>query len=128
MAQDPERMRQHNAVLRLNEEYVRASLAGDVAWYDARLAEDFVCIDSAGSVLDKAAFLNQPAAGSDLAESRLDDVDVHFYGDVALVRALGVGTPRSGPPGTSRYVDVYVRTNGEWKVVSAQITRPARVG
>ena len=29
----------------LNEEYVRASLGGDVQWFDAHLAHDFVCIE-----------------------------------------------------------------------------------
>jgi ketosteroid isomerase-like protein len=121
-------MTERDAISRLNEEYVRASLAGDVAWYDARLADDFVCIESDGSVLDKHAFLDRTSGGSDLADYRLAEVDVRFYGDVALVRALGVWTTKTGTPGTSRYVDVYVRTNGDWKVVSAQITRPARVG
>jgi len=121
-------MTEREALHQLNEQYVRASLAGDVAWYDARLAADFVCIESDGSVLDKPAFLSRTACGSDLADYRLAEVDVRCYGDVALVRALGVWTTKSGTPGTSRYVDVYVRSDGDWKVVSAQITRPARVG
>ena len=111
---------------RLNDQYIRASLAGDVAWYNARLADDFVCIESDGSVLDKDAFLRQTAGGSDLADYRLDEVDVRCYGDVALVRATGFWTEKSGMWGTSRYTDVYVRTEGDWKVVSAQITRPTR--
>src|SRR4051812_49034867 len=101
MALDPERVRQHNAVLRLNEEYVRASLAGDVAWYDARLAEDFVCIDSDGSVLDKAAFLDQTPRGlTSLNIASTTSMFTSEDGDVALVRALGVWTKRSGTPGT----------------------------
>ena len=36
---------------RLNEQYVAASLAGDVEWYRSHLADDFVCIESDGSVL-----------------------------------------------------------------------------
>ena len=112
----------------LNEQYVRASLAGDVAWYQARLADDFVCIQSDGSLLDKDAFLRMTAAGSDLADYRLDEVDVRCFGDVAIVRATGFWTAKNGTPGTSRYTDVYVRSGGDWKVVSAQITRPARVG
>jgi ketosteroid isomerase-like protein len=121
-------MTDRDTLYRLNEEYVRASLASDVAWYDARLAPDFVCIDSDGSLLDKPAFLSRTAAGSDLADYRLAEVDVRFFGDVALVKALGVWTSKAGMPGTSRYIDVYVRSDGDWKVVSAQITRPARVG
>ena len=117
---DPEqRLRQ------LNDEYVAASLAGDVAWYQAHLAEDFVCIESDGSVLDKAAFLRMTAEGSDLAEYRLDEVHVRRYGDVALVRATGSWTAKDGTPGMSHYTDVYVRAGQDWKAVSAQVTRPS---
>lgn len=110
----------------LNEQYVRASLAGDVEWYRAHLAEEFVCIDSDGSVLDKNAFLQMTAQGSELAEYRLDEVDIRFYGEAALVRATGSWIAKNGTPGMSRYIDVYVRSGDEWKAVSAQITRPSR--
>jgi ketosteroid isomerase-like protein len=110
----------------LNEEYVQASLAGDVEWYRRHLAEDFVCIDSDGSVLDKEAFLGQTAEGSELAEYRLQEVDLRFYGDVALVRCTGVWIAKNGKPGVSRYLDVYVRSGDDWLAVSAQITRPAQ--
>jgi len=110
-------------VRELNEQYVAASLAGDVEWYRTHLADEFVCIESDGSVLDKAAFLQMTAQGSDLAEYHLDEVHVRFYGDVALVRATGSWKMKDGTPGLSRYVDVYVRIRGDWKAVSAQITR-----
>jgi ketosteroid isomerase-like protein len=110
----------------LNQEYVQASLAGDVEWFQAHLADDFVCIESDGSLLDKAAFLRMTAQGSDLAEYRLEDVAIRIYGDVALVRATGSWTAKDGTPGMSRYVDIYVRANGDWRAVSAQITRPVR--
>jgi ketosteroid isomerase-like protein len=114
-----------DALLRqLNEQYIRASLAGDVEWYRAHLADEFVCIESDGTVLDKASFLRMTAKGSELANYRLDEVDVRFYGDVALVRATGSWTSKSGTPGLSRYVDVYAHSGSEWKAVSAQITRP----
>jgi len=111
----------------LNQQYVDASLAGDVEWYRTHLADEFVCIDSDGSVLDKAAFLRMTAQGSDLAEYRLDEVDVRFYGDVAMVRATGSWKTKDGIPGLSRYIDVYVRAGDHWKAVSAQITRPSKV-
>lgn len=118
-------MSREDEVRRLNQQYVAASLAGDVEWYRQRLAEEFVCIDSDGSVLDKTAFLKMTAQGSDLATYHLDEVDFRFYSDVALVRATGSWKAKNGTPGLSRYVDVYVWKGSEWKVVSAQITRPA---
>jgi ketosteroid isomerase-like protein len=109
---------------RLNDEYVRASLHGDVQWFEAHLAHDFVCIESDGSVLFRDGFLRMAARRSDQGDYTLDYVDVRFYGDVALVRASGSWTNKDGGRGISRYTDVYVYTDGAWKVVSAQITRP----
>ena len=111
-------------LLRLNEAYVQASLAGDVEWYRDHLADEFVCIDSDGSVLNKAAFLAMTSRGSELATYHLDEVHVRLYGTVGLVRAQGSWTAQNGTPGISRYIDVYVRIDDRWKAVSAQITRP----
>lgn len=109
---------------RLNDEYVRASLHGDVPWFDAHLAPDFVCIESDGSVLFRDKFLRMAALEPELRDYALDYVDVRFFGEVALVRASGSWTKKDGMRGISRYTDVYVFTAGAWKVVSAQITRP----
>ncbi len=108
----------------LNEQYIRSILTGDVAWFAVRLAEEFVCIESDGSVLDKSAFLRRTAGDASLVTYNLDEVDVRLYGDVALVRAKGSWTSKAGARGFSRYVDVYVHERNDWKVVSAQVTRP----
>jgi ketosteroid isomerase-like protein len=108
---------------KLNQQYVDAHMAADVGWYDEHLADDFVCVESDGSVLDKARFLHQTAAGPDVAAYRLAEVRIRAFGDVALVHATGVFTRHDGTTGTSRYTDVYAKANGAWKAVSAQITR-----
>ena len=111
-------------LLRLNQAYIHASLSSDVGWFREHLAEDFVCIESDGSVLDRAAFLTAAARPSELAEYKLVSVDVRFYGNAALVRAHGAWLAKDGRPGISRYVDVYARGTRGWKAVSAQVTRP----
>ena len=112
----------------LNQEYVAAFMNADVEWYGKHLADDFVCIDSDGSVLQKQQFLANTLKGPDVADYKLEYVDVRIYGDVGLVRATGVWTSKGGSMGLSRYLDVYVKQDGEWKTVSAQITRAARMG
>ncbi len=114
-----------NVIRHLNEQYVAAALAGNVEWYRRTLADDFVCIDSDGSVLDKAAFLKQTAEPPELASYDLAEVDIRFFGEVALVRCTGHWMSKTGTPGISKYTDVYARQHGSWRVVSAQITRPA---
>ena len=112
----------------LNQEYVDAFMNADVEWYRAHLAEDFVCVESDGSVLDKAQFLSNTVKGPDVVEYKLHEVDIRIYGDAALVRATGVWIREDGSMGMSRYTDVYIRISSEWKAVSAQITRTTRMG
>lgn len=113
-------------LLKLNEGYIASYLNADVNWYREHLAEDFVCIESDGSVLNKAAFLVDCAKGPDVASYNLAETTVRVYGDTALVQARAVFTRRDGSRGTSRYTDVWVRTTAnKWTTVSAQITRSA---
>jgi hypothetical protein len=100
----------------------------DVDWYREHLAEDFVCIESGGSVLHKQQFLLSAAKGPDVANYNLEHVDVRIYGATALVQATGLWTRQDGSMGMSRYIDVYVKHGEEWKTVSAQITRVLRTG
>lgn len=113
---------------RLNQEYVDAFMNADVDWYQEHLAEDFVCVESDGSVLNKIQFLSNTVKGPDVIDYKLHEVDVRIYGNAALVRATGVWIKEEGSMGMSRYTDVYIRTNNEWKAVSAQITRTTRKG
>ncbi len=115
-------------IRRLNEQYVEAFMKADVDWYRQYLADDFVCIESDGSKVDKAEFLRGTAKGPDVREYRLAEVHVRFYGDTALVQATGLFTRKDGTQGKSRYTDVYVRNGDGWTVVSAQITRTLDTG
>ena len=110
---------------RLNQEYVEAFMKSDVEWYRQGLADDFVCIESDGSVLDKSEFLTNTAKRPDVADYKLQNVGVRIYGSVGLVQATGLWTGKNGTKGMSRYIDVYVKSGEEWKTVSAQITRTA---
>ena len=108
---------------RLNKEYVEAYMAADVKWYEKHLADDFVCIESDGSVLNKVQFLSNTAEGPDVAGYKLEKVHVRIYGGVGLVQATALFTRKDGTSGVSRYTDFYVQTEDGWKAVSAQITR-----
>jgi ketosteroid isomerase-like protein len=91
------------------------------------MAEDFRIIDGHGNVENKTQFV----AGVMDAKLTIDpytveDFEVRFYGDVALLsgRTLMTGT-YDGEKFTSnyRYIDIYVKRDGAWKIVSVQITR-----
>jgi ketosteroid isomerase-like protein len=121
-APEGEMMTDETVLKALNEEYVRAFLECDVDWYQRHLADDFVCIESDGSLLDKAQFLRATAKPHDVVSFDLKELRIRFFGDVALIHARGLFTHEDGRTGTSRYTDVYARFGDEWKTVSAQIT------
>ena len=114
------------ALEQLNAEYVAAFMKADVDWYRNHLAEEFVCIESDGSLLTREQFLSQTAKGPDVTDYSLESVNVKFYGEVALVRATGFWHSKDGAVGLSRYIDIWVKQNAQWKAVSAQITRTTR--
>src|SRR5437899_12645462 len=89
---------------RLNQKYVDAFMKANVEWYREHLAEDFVCIESDGSVLHKQEFLVNTAKGPDVADYNLEHVEVRVYGDTALVQATGLWTRQDGSTGMSTYI------------------------
>jgi ketosteroid isomerase-like protein len=113
---------------RLNREYVDAFMNADVEWYRRHLADEFVVIESDGTVLNKEQFLTNTAKGPDVREYELQEVDIRLYGSTGLVRATGVWTRADGTMGMSRYIDVYVKHDTGWRTVSAQITRSPKFG
>ena len=112
---------------RLNNQYIQAYMSSDVSWYDEHLGNDFICIESDGSVLDKTQFLRKTAEGPDVLDYQLLHVHVRVYERVALVQGTGKFTRKDQSSGVSRYIDVYVQFGEEWKAVSAQITRTSRL-
>ena len=110
----------------LNAEYVRAFMSSDVNWYKKHLVDDFVGIESDGSILNKSQFLSKTAEGPEVADYKLQKVSVRIYGGVALVQATGLWAKEDQSTGVSHYIDVYIRTAAGWKAVSAQVTRASQ--
>ena len=91
------------------------------------MAEDFRMIDGQGNVENKQQFV----AG--ILDEKLtidpytvEEFDVRLFGDTALLsgRTHMTGKYDGKPFETDyRYIDIYVRRNGAWKIVSVQITK-----
>ncbi len=107
----------------------KAIVKKDRAAIEANMAEDFRNIDGAGNIEGKTAFVDGlMSADLEIDPYTVEDFDVRIYGDgdVALLAGRTRMTGRyQGKPFTShyRYIDVYVRRAGVWKIVSVQITR-----
>ena len=91
------------------------------------MADDFRIIDGHGNVENKAQFVaGIMDAKLTIDPYTVDDFTIRFYGDVAL---LSGHTSMTGTydgekfASNYRYIDIYVKRNGAWKIVSVQITR-----
>ena len=106
----------------LNRGYVDAFVYSRPEWYDAHLAPDYRCLAPDGSIVSRADFIAGSKQPMSYRSFSLDSVSVTIIGDVALITAITPFVRADGTTGASRYTDTWVRRNGEWKTLQAQIT------
>jgi len=112
---------------RLSNDWDQAIVRKDEKAIAGNMAEDFRQIDGYGNLETKRSFV----AG--IVDPKLtinpytvEEFDVRLYGDTAL---LSGRTHMTGMydgkafESNYRYIDIYVRRGGSWKIVSVQVTR-----
>ncbi len=107
----------------LNRDYIRSVQTSDVRRFEEILAQDFLCSNPDGSLVERKAFLVQTAAPVKISNLEAHDVNVRIMGDVALIHARTTYTLPDGRAGAGRYTDVWARREGRWLAVSAHVTR-----
>lgn len=107
----------------LNRDYIRSVQTADVRRFDEILAEDFLCSNPDGSLVDRAQFLEQTARPVTIADLEAQDVHVRLMGDFAIIHARTSYTLPDGRTRSGRYTDVWARRDGRWLAVSAHVTR-----
>jgi len=112
-----------DCLLDLDRNYIRAVETSDVSRFAEILADDSLCSQPDGSLLDREAFLSHTAAPVKISNLQAHDVKVRIMGDVAIIHARTTYTMPDGRPGAGRYTDVWARRNGRWLAVSAHVTR-----
>ncbi|KQV53274.1 hypothetical protein ASC95_10990 [Pelomonas sp. Root1217] len=105
----------------------QAIVRRDRAAIEANMAEDFRQIDGRGNVETKASFV-EGLVSPDLVIDpyTVEDFEIRVYGDTALLSGRTRMTGRyQGQAFKShyRYIDIYVKRGGAWKIVSVQISR-----
>src|SRR5262249_9612640 len=107
----------------LNRDYISSVQNMDVRRFDEILAEDFMCSNPDGTLIDRAAFLKQTARPVGISNLQAVDVVIRIMGDFAIIHARTTYTRPDGQPGSGRYTDVWARRGGTWLAVSAHVTR-----
>jgi ketosteroid isomerase-like protein len=112
----------------LNARFIHNYITNDMPSHDAILHPEFICISPAGARVSRAAYLKAWATGFDTGrfpyyDYRDEKIDV--FGDTALVRSTNKRvTAQDGGESVSMtmYTDIYVRRDGTWTCIQAQIT------
>ena len=112
-----------DALTALNRDYIHSVQHGDVQRFDEILAEDFLCSNPDGSLVDKNQFLAQTALPVTISDLSVEDVRVRILGDIAIIHARTSYITSDGEQRNGRYTDVWARRNGKWLAVSAHVTR-----
>ena len=107
----------------LNRDYISSVQSSDVRRFDEILAEDFLCSNPDGSLVDRAGFLVQTARPVTISNLEARDVKIRIMGDVAIIHARTTYTMPDGRAASGRYTDVWARRDGRWLAVSAHVTR-----
>jgi ketosteroid isomerase-like protein len=107
----------------LNRDYIQSVQHGDVRRFDEILADDFLCSNPDGSLVDRKAFLEQTAEPVTIANLEAHEVNVRLMGDFAIIHARTTYTRPDGQAGAGRYTDVWARRGDRWLAVSAHVTR-----
>jgi hypothetical protein len=111
------------AVRVLNQECIAATRTNDADWFSRNVADDAVIVLGEGRRLRKSELLallqHDPKLYRSLA---VQDVTLRAFGNMVQVDAGAPWELADGTSGVCRYIDTWVRLEGRWQVVSAQVT------
>jgi hypothetical protein len=111
------------AVRVLNQQYIAATRTNDADWFSRNVADDAVIVLGDGHRLRKPEFLEMLQNGPKLYRSlAVQDATLRAFGNVVQVDADAPWEMADGTSGVSRYIDTWVRLEGRWQLVSAQVT------
>lgn len=112
----------------LSDQMIQANLKDDTAFYEKYYAEDATIVHGNGKVFTKEQELADLRSGALKYESiDVRERKIRVYGDTVVVSFLitfkGSLSGQAFPPTDLRRTVVWIRQNGNWKVVAWQVTR-----
>jgi len=111
------------SLMDMENQWAKASKAGNADALAPRLSEDFVALDSDGSMRTKSEVLARTKKAK-WTTNEIGDLKVTVHGDAAVVTGswTGKGTDGGGKAidAKERWVDTWVKTsNGKWQCVAS---------
>ena len=112
----------------LNVQFIKNFINGDARSHNEIIYKNFVCIESIGSIVDRETYMKDWATdfeNSGYTSFSYGDEKIRIFGNMALVRSKTTYTKTvdgKSITGHSVYTDTYIKENGRWWCVQAQIT------
>jgi hypothetical protein len=116
------------ALSKLNAQFIKNFINHDTIAHNKIIHNDFICIENNGEVANRKKYMKNWSSdypSGNFTSFSYKDEFIRFFGDVALVRSQSVYTKiKNGKTitGNSVYTDTYIKENGRWWCVQAQIT------
>src|SRR5258708_28181282 len=116
------------ALSKLNAQFIKNFINHDTVAHNEIIHKDFVCIENNGTIENRKEYMKNWAIdypNGGFTSFTYQDEFIRFFGDVALVRSKSVYTRiKNGKAisGASVYTDTYIKENGRWWCIQAQIT------
>ena len=117
------------ALKKLNATFIHNFVTNDTAAHNRIIHKDFVCITSEGQSIDRKTYLSNWAHGFDgFTYWDYRNEDIKIFGNTTLVHSQNkYFVIREGKEisGMSMYTDIYIKENGQWKCIQAQLSKMA---
>jgi ketosteroid isomerase-like protein len=127
IAADAKKDKVEETIMKIEREWIDASVKGDTAALDKIEAEDYIIIDPTGTISTKAEDMKNVKSGDLKFDSmEIFESKVRVYGDAAVVTAKShiKGKYKTQDiSGDYSATDVFVKKGGQWRAVSSHITR-----
>ncbi len=116
-------MKTNEQILELNQRLHQAEEMGRADELDQLLGENFSIIHSDGAKVSRQEYLEQVAAAPLLAQ-RVEQPDVHLYGDNAVYTCITTVAPdNDGHPTRYWNMRLFHYQNGKWLCTAWQVTK-----
>jgi ketosteroid isomerase-like protein len=114
-------------IKKLEQDWANSVAKGDASAVEKYEASDILNTDPTGRVTDRAQDVQEVKSGDlKLQSLQLGDMQVHTYGNTAVVTGLGnlKGSFKGQDiSGTYRFTDTWVNRNGTWQCVATESTK-----
>lgn len=107
-------------IIQLTQRWLAAGHSANSGALDALESEDFIATTPGGEIVTKSELMPEPGSANRLPKFTLKDTTVRVHGDTAVLMASLVGE-EGGP--SLHATNVFVRSNGKWVMIAAQLSR-----